>query len=231
MPVFVPSGLMTGVIGLPSLIRAPLPAPSPRACPFPPIRSGAHPSPPIVYSTPHMARAYSGTFPCALTILSLSGGAGWSVYLQVVPPYTEGPLGQRRRSVGSTAQVSGVNGAGQFLRWGPAPLKRLGWRFLAQVSRAKSDLRHPCYRPAPLGLQTCAIHPIDLHHGLPVSVPNAARGRVAPSFSCRKSDLRHWAYRPVPSDGRGTIQFNGWLLTIQLLKKNRRRIAKENEVL
>jgi len=26
-----------------------------------------------------------------------------------------------------------VNGAGQFLRWGPAPLKRLGWRFLAQV--------------------------------------------------------------------------------------------------
>ena len=47
MPVFVPSGLMTGVIGLPSLIRAPLPAPSPRACPFPPIRSGAHPSPPF----------------------------------------------------------------------------------------------------------------------------------------------------------------------------------------
>ena len=50
------------------------PCTSPRACPFPPIRSGAHPFPPIVYSTPHMARAYSGTFPCALTILSLSGG-------------------------------------------------------------------------------------------------------------------------------------------------------------
>ena len=64
-------------------------------------------------------------------------------------------MGQRRRSVGSTAQVSEANGAGQFLRWGPAPLKRLGWRFLAPVSRAKSDLRHPCYRPAPLGLPTC----------------------------------------------------------------------------
>ena len=88
----------------------------------------------------------------------------------------------------ATAQVSVVNGAGQFLRWGPAPLKRFGWRFLAQVSRAKSDLHHPCYRPAPLGLQTCAIHPSGLHHGLPVSVPNAARGRVAPSLSWRKRD-------------------------------------------
>ena len=156
MPVFAPSGLMTSVIGLPSLIRAPLPAPSPRACPFPPIRSGTHPSPPIVYSTPHMARAYSGTFPCALTILSLSGG--WSVGLfigssslyrgpfgstvQVSVVNGAGQWGQRRTSVGAAVQVSWVSGAGQFLRWGPAPLKRLGGRFLAQVSRAKSDLRH-----------------------------------------------------------------------------------------
>ena len=67
-----------------------------------------------------------------------------------------GQWGQRCRSVGSTVQVSGVNGAGQFLRWGPAPLKRSGWRFLAQVSRAKPDLHHWAYRPAP---QTSRIGP------------------------------------------------------------------------
>ena len=86
----------------------------------------------------------------------------------------------------ATAQVSVVNGAGQFLRWGPAPLKRLGWRFLAQVSRAKSGLFHPCYRPAPFIPLTCPVGLTDLHHRLPVSVPNAARGRAAPSLSCRK---------------------------------------------
>ena len=54
------------------------------------------------------------------------------------------------------------------------------------ASGRNRSLRHPCYRPAPLGLQTCTIHPTDLHHRLPVSVPNVARGRVAPSLSWRK---------------------------------------------
>ena len=89
-----------------------------------------------------------------------------------------GQWGQRRRSVGSTVQVSGVNGAGQFLRWGPAPLKRSGWRFLAQVSRAKPDLHHWAYRPAPLGLPTCTIHPTDLHH--PSYRPAPQTSRIGP---------------------------------------------------
>ena len=46
---------------------------------------------------------------------------------------------------GWMVQVRAVSGAGRFWGEGPAPLKRLEGRFLEQVSRVKSDLRHSCY--------------------------------------------------------------------------------------
>ena len=60
-------------------------------------------------------------------------------------------------------QVSEVNGAGPIWWWGPAPLKGPEWRFLVQVSRAKSDLRRWVHRPAPLGTLTCTVGYTDLH--------------------------------------------------------------------
>ena len=162
----------------------------------------AWPRPGLSCHTEGTARVY--LLPCGTAVWRRSVGST----VQVSEVNGAGQWGQRCRSVGSAVQVSEVNGAGQFLRWGPAPLKRLGWRFPAPVSRAKSDLRHPCYRPAPLGLQTCAIHPSDPRHRLPVSVPNAARGRVAPPLNCRKRAgagrltvqlVLLWALRPVTS--------------------------------
>ena len=54
-----------------------------------------------------------------------------------------GQYGEWHRSVGTLAQEGGVDGAGRFWDEGPAPLKRLEGRFLAQVSRVKEAAEKP----------------------------------------------------------------------------------------
>ena len=92
-----------------------------------------------------------------------------------------------RRRVGWMVQVRAVSGAGRFWDEGPAPLKRLEGRFLEQVSRVKSDLRHSPHGPAPLMLLTCAKYALTCAMGAhsprdfvglrpPTSLPPRRRG-------------------------------------------------------
>jgi len=97
-------------------------------------------------------------------VILVQGGAG------------AGQCGIWRRSVCPTAQV---RFKGEVLRH----QKHIESRFVAPVSRIKSNLRHSPHPPAPFVLPTCTRHCTDLLHCRRLPAPLSVIPRRSPSVS------------------------------------------------